>query len=305
LANPRNQSPLRYPGGKACLTNFITEISQLNGLDGGIYVELYAGGAGAALNLLYNGVFSQIHINDYDYAMYAMWYSILNHNDDFVDLINLTPVNIQEWRIQKKIYEAGADAGILELGFATFFLNRTNRSGIIFKAGPIGGFNQTGNYLLDVRFNKIDLIKRIKKIFQYRQYITLTNLDALDILRNLNFYHGDTNRIFLYLDPPYYNKGKYLYLNNYGHENHTELAKTIAGLDNNIKWLISYDNVPEIRKIYQHYRMASFDLSYTLQSKKFGSELLVFSPQITITDNITVNNRISELVLIDNMANEN
>ncbi|WP_431293412.1 DNA adenine methylase [Pedobacter sp. P26] len=121
MANPRNQSPLRYPGGKACLTNFIADLANINGLVGGVYVELYAGGAGAALNMLYNGVFSHIHINDYDYAMYAMWFSILNHNEAFVDLIQSTPITIEEWHNQKAVYGQGADNDILSLGFATFF----------------------------------------------------------------------------------------------------------------------------------------------------------------------------------------
>jgi DNA adenine methylase len=304
LANPRNQSPLRYPGGKACLTNFISDLANLNRITGGVYVELYAGGAGAALNLLYNGVFSHIHINDYDYAMYAVWFSILNHNEEFVSMIKNTPVTIDEWHHQKAIYERGADNTLLSLGFATFFLNRTNRSGIIYKAGPIGGFNQTGNYLIDVRFNKEDLIKRIQKIAANADSITLTNLDALDILRNLQLYHGNTENLFVYMDPPYYNKGKYLYLNNYNHENHLDLANTIGMMEENIKWLISYDNVREIRRIYRDYRMAGFDLGYTLQTKKNGNELLVFSRDLILSNQITVNSRKFDLLLVNEIADE-
>jgi len=298
LTNTINYSPLRYPGGKSCLSNFIQEIAKLNGVIGGVYMELYAGGAGAALNLLFNGTFSQIHINDYDYNVYAMWYTILNHHRAFINRINNTEVTIEEWHNQKAIFEKGHKANIVDLGFATFFLNRTNRSGIIFKAGPIGGFNQTGNYKIDVRFNKERLIERIEKIVTRKNDIFLTNLDAVEILNNIQIHKRGLVGIFVYLDPPYYNKGKELYLNNYKHDNHLSLADTIRNIEN-VKWLISYDNVQEIKQMYEGYRMSSFDLNYTLQTKKFGSELLIFCDDLRLPDNITIKNRQGELTLIN------
>jgi DNA adenine methylase len=297
LANLKNNSPLRYPGGKACLTNFITELAVLNGVYGGVYVELYAGGAGAALNMLFNGIFRSIHINDFDYHVYSLWYSILNHSEDFASRILETEVCIDEWHRQQAIYKQGKSANIIDLGFATFFLNRTNRSGIIFKAGPIGGIDQTGNYKIDVRFNKDDLIRRIQKIASYRDKIKLSNLDAVEIIQNIKTHHPTTEEIFLYLDPPYYKKGKFLYLNNYNHADHLRLSHAVSNLDD-VKWLISYDNTIEIKEMYKNFRMSSFDLNYTLQSKKFGSELLVFSENLRTSKNIKVNSRSSELVLL-------
>lgn len=289
---------MRYPGGKACLTSFITDLAEANERVGGTYVELYAGGAGAALNMLFDGTFSHIHINDFDYGIYSVWHSILNDTRNFIRLIENTPVTISEWHRQQEIYKMGRAAEQLALGFATFFLNRTNRSGIIFKAGPIGGLNQTGNYLIDVRFNKDNLIERVERVANHQDKITLTNADAVQILQNLQDYHPDTQNIFLYLDPPYYQKGKQLYLNNYVHDDHNKLANAVAALDNEIKWLISYDNVAEIKQMYQGYRMSCFNLNYTLQSKRFGSELLVFSHGLKISDKITVNRRSSNLTLL-------
>jgi len=291
-------SPLRYPGGKACLANFITDLVDRNGLVGGTYIELFAGGAGAALDLLFNNIFSQIHINDYDYHIYSMWYSILHHPVEFINRINETEISIEEWKRQQGIYMQGRGADVIDLGFATFFLNRTNRSGIIYKAGPIGGINQTGNYKIDVRFNKQDLIHRIEKIHEYRRQIFLTNMDAVYVLRNLPRFHPDLENTFIYLDPPYYKKGKLLYLNNYKHENHLQLSNTVSEFLPNINWLISYDNVSEIKALYQGYRMSSFDLNYTLQSKRFGSELLIFSNVLEIPHDIQIKSRTSELTLI-------
>lgn len=294
-----NYSPLRYPGGKACLSNFIADIISLNGVRGGTYLELYAGGAGAALNLLFDSVVGHIHINDFDYHVYAMWHSLLNHSQAFINRINRSDVTIEEWRHQKQIFDLGARADLVDLGYATFFLNRTNRSGILLKAGPIGGFDQTGNYKIDVRFNKNDLIRRIKTIASRRGDITLTNLDAQEVLTNLQHYHRNTQGVLLYLDPPYYKKGKNLYMNNYKHGDHLQLTKTIDSLPNNLNWLISYDNVKEIKDMYRNYRMSTFNLSYTVQDKKVGSELLVFSDNLLIPDYITVDSRRNELILIE------
>lgn len=298
MISPREYSPLRYPGGKACLTPFITELAEVNGRVGGTYVELYAGGAGAALNLLFNGVFSYIHINDLDTSIYALWHSILYDTDNFIQLIADTPITIEEWHRQREIYKGGTAADSLTLGFATFFLNRTNRSGIIFKSGPIGGLEQTGNYLIDVRFNKGNLIERVERIARHSSQIKLTNTDAVQILQDLPSYHKDTQNLFLYLDPPYYQKGKGLYLNNYNHYDHRMLASAVSALNDEVKWLISYDNFAEIRQMYQGYRMSCFDLNYTLQSKRVGSELLVFSNGLNVSDKITVNRRTTDLTLL-------
>jgi len=295
LTNLRQQSPLRYPGGKACLTQFITTLAQNNELVGGRYLELYAGGAGAALNLLYNGVFNEIHINDYDYGIYSFWHSILNEPGAFIRLIEDTPITLEEWHRQRDILLRGRENTQLELGFATFFLNRTNRSGIIFKAGPIGGMEQTGNYLIDVRFNKKNLITRIEKISAYKDRIQLTNENATSIIQNPGKYISDLGDAFIYLDPPYYNKGRQLYLNNYEHEGHLHLAQKMTELPQEIRWLISYDNTDQIKRMYRHYRMSTFDLNYSLQAKRFGSELLIFGDSLTLDDEITVNGRTSDL----------
>lgn len=298
LANSYNFSPLRYPGGKSCLAPFLTHLAELNDVKQGTYLELYAGGAGAALTLLFDGTFKCIHINDYDYNIYAMWYSILFHPKVFINKIKRVAIDIDEWHRQKEIFKMGRKADIKDLGFATFFLNRTNRSGIIFKAGPIGGLNQNGNYKIDVRFNKEELIERIKLISSRKKDIILTNLDAIHILDNLQSYHVDYDKLMVYMDPPYYKKGKELYLNNYNHDNHLRLASTVKKL-NDVKWMISYDNVHEVRNMYEGFRMSSFDLNYTLQTKRFGSELLVFSEDLITPEFITIKKRKTELTFMN------
>lgn len=302
MSTSREYSPLRYPGGKSCLARFIKDLAFANDVVGGTYYELYAGGAGAALQLLFDGIFKRVHINDFDFSVYSVWYSILNDTDNFIRLIEDTPITIDQWHRQRDIYRSGRSAGLLDLGFATFFLNRTNRSGVIFNAGPIGGMNQNGNYLIDVRFNKESLIRRIHKIASFKDRIILTNSDAVELVRSIADGEVNCENAFLYLDPPYYHKGKHIYLNNYNHFDHLELAKVMGQVPETLKWLISYDNTPEITSIYSQYRMSSFDLNYTLQTKKFGKELLVFSNSMNLVEQITVNRRVTELVLLTDVV---
>jgi DNA adenine methylase len=81
------ESPLRYPGGKACIFSFITKLFYENNLIGTNYAEPYAGGAGLALKLLYNEYVNEIHINDFDRAIYCFWNVIMSDNVRFCDWI--------------------------------------------------------------------------------------------------------------------------------------------------------------------------------------------------------------------------
>lgn len=233
-------------------------------------------GAGLALTLLYNNLVSDIIINDADRAIYAFWHSILMHNKKFCQKILDTDVTLEEWYKQKEIY-SNPKSKIFDLGFATFFLNRTNRSGII-KGGPIGGINQNGKYLINCRFNKKNLINRIKKIYLYRDYITLYNLDVTDFiineLPNLNLDYS-----FIYFDPPYVEKGPELYKNNFTKENHKILKDTIK--DNvSLPWLITYDYTDTIIDIYKEYNTDKLTLTYTAGTSKKGNELMIFSDNL-------------------------
>jgi DNA adenine methylase len=179
----RTNSPLRYPGGKSCLYDLISHILRLNNLERGNYIEPYAGGCGLALSLLYGGHVADIHINDIDPTIWAFWHCVLNETDALAEKIAKTPVTVDEWRKQQKIIRKKDKTNFISLGFSTFFLNRTNRSGVIESGGVIGGLTQTGNYKIDCRYNKEDLIRRIRRIRKYKDRIHLTNMDAV------NFYN--------------------------------------------------------------------------------------------------------------------
>lgn len=275
-------SPLRYPGGKACLLGMVSSILRINKLERGHYAEPYAGGCGLALSLLFGGYVDQLHINDLDRSVWAIWDSILNRGDDFIQLINQTNVTAEEWHRQKAVFEQASECDNLKLGFSAFFLNRTNRSGIIKNAGMIGGFRQEGAYKLDCRFNKDDLIARIKRIHRYKSKIHLSNMDALEFLEVANErLPSDT---FFCIDPPYFNKGASLYTSYYEPADHKALSKVVLGMKQ--PTIVTYDKCDEIKVLYRERRQFDFGLNYSAQVKRIGTELLIASKGLRVPPNM-------------------
>lgn len=267
-------TPLRYPGGKDKTYKYIKYLTSINQIDS--YAEPFAGGAAVAIRLLLNSDINKIYINDLDKSIYAFWYSILNFTDDFVSMIQNVNISMDEWYKQKDIQNNKANAEILELGFSTFFLNRTNRSGII-KAGVIGGKNQDGKYKLDCRFNKDKLISRIQKIASRKDSIEVYNLDAEEFIKNVL---SNKTKTLTFFDPPYYDKGPDLYTNFYVNEDHQQLAKTIKATMSENYWILTYDLADQIKDIYSDYRQTKYYLNYSIAKPSKGQEFMFFSNKI-------------------------
>lgn len=280
---PATLSPLRYPGGKTKFYTYVKELIRCNDLGGQTYIEPFAGGAGLAIKLLLNNDVNRIVINDYDPAIYAFWFSILNHTDNFCALIEETAVTPTIWQRQREIYFKQDTNEPMKLGFATFFLNRTNISGII-KGGIIGGRLQDGEYRMDARYNKEKLIQRIRDIAERKDQIVLLNLDAKDLLsRNVlsRFY-----KVFINLDPPYVRKGAQLYKNSFVEEDHRELSQIVSRCRR--KWIVTYDVCPLVAELYCHYRHSFLDVTYSAQGTQKAKEYIFFSDNMIIPDNIVL-----------------
>lgn len=271
MSSNQFNTPLRYPGGKGKFAPVVKSIFDFNGLTGGHYLEPYAGGAGVALELLYSSYVSDIHINDIDIAIYSFWKSITEQTEDFLKKLHDTPINIEEWQKQKIILNSVEEMDSLHIGFAAFYLNRTNRSGIL-KGGVIGGKNQDGNYSLDARFNKGNLKKRIEKVGNYASKIHVYNLDAEKLIEKVDAFLP--NNSLIYLDPPYYVKGQGLYRNYYVHDDHVKIENALEKI--NSKWIVSYDNCDEIREIYSKYNFIDYDLNYSAYHKIKAKEVMFF-----------------------------
>ncbi|HBO1689891.1 DNA adenine methylase [Pseudomonas aeruginosa] len=277
----RLYTPLRYPGGKARFAPFIAKVMELNGLTGGHYLEPYAGGAGVALELLFHEHASHIHINDLDPAVNAFWVAVTQHADDLLRLLHDTPIDMDQWHYWRGVMLDQHEAAPAERGFATLFVNRTNRSGIL-KGGVIGGKDQTGPYKLDARFKKDALSARISKIAERASSISVYCEDARDLLLRCEEFLP--KKSLIYLDPPYYVKGRGLYRNYYDHFDHLAIAKVIKPRKFNRPWMVSYDNAKEIRDMYQGKEGLTYGLSYSAQERYLGDEVMFFQSGMKIPD---------------------
>lgn len=270
-----NYSPLRYPGGKSKIAPLIRLIIENNQEQNITYIEPFAGGAGVALDLLLSGAVKQIVINDYDKAIYSFWRSLKESPQDLIDRIQNIPLTIDEWRHQKEIYNTQNKTYSVDLGFAAFYLNRTNRSGIL-TAGPIGGYKQTGNYLMDARYNRAILIQRIEEIVKYRKQIAIYNKDIRSFINNIIPRYPISS--FVYFDPPYYVNGQRLYKNALSPSDHSKIASSIIN-NVNCQWIITYDDVPELRAIYTGFPQRRYTLNYSAANKGKGTELMIFKSE--------------------------
>jgi len=248
----------------------------------GEYVEPYAGGAAIALELLFHEYVSRVHINDLSKPIHAFWKSVLNHTDDLCKLVRDTPLTVRSWDKQKRVFSNQKDFGEVELGFSAFYLNRTNRSGIL-NAGVIGGREQTGPWKIDARFNREELVFRIESIAKMRNRIRLTRMDALKLLET----RGEEwpAKTLIYLDPPYYEKGRDLYYDFYEHEDHEQIYRFLTKEFAKKRWVISYDNVLPIRNLYKSRQRHGYEVRYSARDAREGAEVMFFSDVLRKTPN--------------------
>lgn len=216
------------------------------------------------MELLDKGIVNEIVINDYDKGIYSFWRAILTETDRFVFDVQNVPLTMNEWNYQRGICLNDNHRYSYELGFATFYMNRTNRSGII-KGGVIGGASQNGKWKIDARFNREELAKRINRIALKKKHIHLYNKDIESFM--INYVPQYQNNALIYFDPPYFNKGEELYLNFFRLEDHQRIEKMIQK-NINCDWIITYDDAPEIVNIYNGYELKRFDLNYCAGEKE-------------------------------------
>jgi DNA adenine methylase len=269
---PATYTPLRYPGGKAKLGDFLASVMRANRLVDAGYAEPYAGGAGAGLHLLFRGYATHLRLNDVDRGVASFWRAVVGRNEAFARAIERVPLTIAEWDRQKDALRT-APMGF-DLGFAFFYLNRTNRSGIM-NAGVIGGRDQKGEWGIDARFNRTELAARVRAIAPFRRQITVTRLDALEFLDELS---TREDKLLTYLDPPYYQKGQELYPNFYSPEDHATIARYMGSYDH--RWVMTYDACDDVRLLYMDRHVVDSELSYSARDVRRGKELVIFGPGV-------------------------
>ncbi|MEM0142433.1 MAG: DNA adenine methylase [Candidatus Parvarchaeum sp.] len=265
-------SPLRYPGGKSKIYGKVANLILANGYGDRVYVEPFAGGFGVGVRLLLEGVVQTALLNDYDSHIYHFWYSVLNDTDNLLRLVSDTPITLEERERQKSNYQ-DPHVDILSDGFATLFLNRVNFSGIL-TSGPLGGMTQTGKYKIGCRFNKVEIIRKIEAIGQLRGKIRLHNKDAVELFKT----DLATTKVpvFLNIDPPYVEKGPYLYTSFFQEEDHYALKEAIVrDLDGESPWIMTYDDCDLIRDLYSEFYMQEYGITHNVHTSRAGQELVI------------------------------
>ena len=270
-------TPFRYPGGKSKIAPMVRKTIKVNNIKNVIFCEPFAGWAGVAIDLLMNSFVDEIILNDFDIAIYSVWHSILYDTERLLSAIENVTIDINERKKQKDIYTSLKDLSeySFELAFATFFLNRTNVSGVI-TGGPIGGIDQKGKYKLDCRFNKKALMDKISAIASKRDKISLYHMDASELISSV-LTKMDPSRLFVMFDPPYYKQGASLYKNAFQKEDHVMLSHSILMMDS-FFWILTYDDEPIIREIYSDFPQETFELQYSVRNKRVETELLIYGP---------------------------
>ncbi len=264
-------TPLRYPGGKRKLFPFFRDLIEHNDLCGAHYVEPFAGGAGLALSLLISGYVQEVHLNDLDRSIYVFWKTVLEATEELCRRIEEAIIDVTAWKRHREIMEHPDQYTEVDVAFATLFLNRTNRSGIL-RGGIIGGKAQAGKWKMDARFNKAELIRRIRRVATYKERIKVYNQEAIQFLQSIPQYVPASERCLIYADPPYYAKGHTLYYNHYQPKDHQRLAQTMRSLS--CPWVVSYDDVRPVYGFYEGVYYLRYQLHYTAQTRRRSGEVM-------------------------------
>jgi len=271
-------SPFRYPGGKGFLTSYLDDqIRQRFGHKKPSYAEPFCGGAGSALNLLVDGSVSHLHLNDADYRIFSAWKAMLDETDRFLENLRVVKPDLTTWEESlQKLHEKPTSQYSFDVGFATFFINRTSRSGVVLGSGPIGGYNQEGNWKIDARFNKAGLSERIRRIGNLSDSISLSCLDGLEFCRQLEK-EKCLDTTFLFVDPPYVHAGGRLYHDGMNLAKHDALAEwLLSGIAPHC--LLTYDDHRVVRENFTTMQEHRIQVRYSLGKRRLEKELMYMTP---------------------------
>jgi len=276
---PKMTNPLRYPGGKRFLVDYVAGLIKVNNMTGTTIHEPFAGSAAVSLEMLNRGLVERAVLVEKDPLIYSFWRSVVERPEELCARIDDLKINMDTWNTLSSLRNRDNPLGdTLELGLAGLFFNRTNYSGIIM-ANPLGGKTQSSGYSLDCRFNKERVMEQIIAVARFRDQITVEWADAIRYLQGNRRAMTEGNH-FVYVDPPYYEKGQSLYRYYFTDVNHENLAMLLQGCT--FPWLLSYDNHPFIQDLYfgQVARHQEFYMDSFIKSRSRGAELLISNLEI-------------------------
>jgi site-specific DNA-adenine methylase len=125
---------------------------------------------------------------------------------------------------------------------------------------------------------KANLIERVELISRYRNRVTLTERDGIDLITDML---SDGSVTFFYVDPPYIDKGEDLYLNDLHWEDHVRLATVLTNSGG--CWMATYNCDERIPgELYPSNRCIQFDIKHTAQRQQIGAEYAIFSASLSV-----------------------
>jgi DNA adenine methylase len=264
----------RYPGGKSKVRREIVDVISKTLGNNGIteYCEPFAGGLAIGLEFLkQNPHIESIGINDKDVGVAALWTSVIRlpgvlkrYVRDFIPSVEAFDQYKHELLATDVI--PATDAEIALLGFKKLAIHQISYSGLGTKSGgPLGGRDQKSNYKIDCRWSPDYICKQIDKLNIFLGEFEVRNggCTSLDFEQVLAYQEKPA---ILYLDPPYYDKGGELYQCSFSTKDHQRLANILKKSSH--QWVLSYDDCPEIRSIYEWADVKTLAVKCTINGTK-------------------------------------
>lgn len=269
------KTPFRYPGSKSSFASTVKSYVLHNDLQGCKIIEPYAGSAAVTLALVSEEICSSAVLGERDPLMFSFWKVALQQPDALINKIREADVSLERWHELRPLLECETpeEDRLVEMAFAALFFNRTNFSGVL-HTGPIGGQDQSSAYKIDCRFNREDLIARVREIAKLGDRINVVFGDAVDLIKE------NKRRVtpFFYIDPPYFVQGRKLYRHHYKLRDHVALSKSLGSVKFN--WMLSYDNHDVIRSLYGEFKQVEKKFQYSTRVSKNEDELLITNMEI-------------------------
>jgi DNA adenine methylase len=254
---------LRYPGGKSRgpLSNKIVQ-KVTERYTGGIFGEVFFGGGGITFKLLRAKAVDRVLINDYDRSIAMLWTEVIRNPDRLGRAVRGFKPTVAAFVAAKAklLAETGTPLDAL-------VVNKLSHGGRGVCAGPQGGFEQHGKYKIDCRWNPNALVTGIAACCDLLRGRAVDNK-----CHQHDFQQVIEGAAFNYIDPPYWDVGDGLYRCFFTEADHLRL---FYALNNKTNWLLSYNNVPEVKNLYCHFPQEIDTISGN-GGEKQNSELLIY-----------------------------
>lgn len=263
----------RYPGGKSKLRQqIIKQLVKDIDLSTIQYREPFFGGGSIGLTLVKeHKSINNIWINDFDVGISCLWTAVIQHPKALKDRIMAFKPHVKyfnEFKLELLSLDRlpDNDKRLVDIGFKKLAIHQISYSGLGTKSGgPLGGVEQKSKYKIDCRWSPPYICKKLDALTA--KFNTLhvhdnrcTKVDFQTMIED------DAKKALIYLDPPYYDKGNDLYQCGFAKEDHERLSVALKKTKHT--WVLSYDDVPEIRKLYSWATLQELTVNYSITALK-------------------------------------